>query len=217
VLLVLWERRAASPFLDVRGFVAAPALAVVLGQQVAVQVVFYAIFLSLPLWLQEARHLPVQTTGLLMLPIAALGVVVTPVAARLVSRVGARPPLVVGSLGLVAGSLLLLTLGDTGPLAAIVAVGTALGLPNGFNNMGLQAALYTAAPPAQTGTAAGLFQTARYVGAILSAALLGLVLEPQATTTGLHLVALATTALALAITAASIAVHPRPSAGNGAG
>jgi len=65
-----------------------------------------------------------------------------------------------------------------------------LGVPNGFNNMGLQAALYEAAPPARFSWAGGQFQTFRYVGAILSSTLLAAVFRQRATTQGLHAMAL---------------------------
>jgi predicted MFS family arabinose efflux permease len=207
VLLVLWELRAAEPFLDVRGLARGPALVGVLGQQAAIQLVFYSVFYGLPMWLEEVRHFPVEQVGLLMLPVAALGVLVTPVAARLVSRFGPRLPLVIGSVGLVLGSVLLFTLGDTTPAIGILGVSAVLGLPNGLNNMGLQAALYSAAPPEAIGLAGGLFQTARYVGAILSTALLGLVLETHLDSAGLHRIAIVTTVLAALLIPAALSVR----------
>jgi MFS family permease len=209
-LLVLWELRAAEPFLDVRGLAQGPALLGVLGQQAAIQLVFYSVFYGLPMWLEEVRHYPVEQAGLLMLPVAALGVLVTPVAARLVSRFGPRLPLVIGSVGLFVGSVLLFTLGDATPVAGILGVSAVLGLPNGLNNMGLQAALYSAAPPDAVGLAGGLFQTARYVGAILSTALLGLVLETHLDSAGLHRVAIVTTVLAALLVLAALSVRRSP-------
>lgn len=212
-LLVWWELRAREPFLDVRGLARGPALVGVLGQQAAIQLVFYSVFYGLPMWLEEVRHYSTEQAGLLMLPVAALGVLVTPVAARLVGRFGPRLPLVIGSVGLVIGSVLLFTLGDATPVAGIVGVSAVLGLPNGLNNMGLQAALYSAAPPEATGLAGGLFQTARYVGAILSTALLGLVLETHLDSAGLHRVAVVTTVLAVLLVAAALSVRrarPQP-------
>jgi len=69
----------------------------------------------------------------------------------------------------------MLGLGAETPIIAIVGVGIILGIPNGFNNLGLQAARYLHALPAQTGAAAGLFQTARCTGAILSTSFIGIV------------------------------------------
>ncbi|WP_207124668.1 MFS transporter [Actinocatenispora comari] len=206
--MIWWELRAPTPFLDVRGFARSPALTGVLGQQAAIQLVFYGVFYGLPMWLEESRHYSTEQAGLLMLPIAALGVVVTPVAARLVGRFGPRLPLLLGSIGLLAGSLLVFTLHDATPAIGILGVAAVLGLPNGLNNMGLQAALYSAAPPDGTGMAAGLFQTARYVGAILSTALIGLVLEPPSAS-GLHRIAVVMSVFAALLVVAAIATRRR--------
>jgi sugar phosphate permease len=71
----------------------------------------------------------------------------------------------------------------------ILAVGGVLGLPHGFNNLGLQAALYAHAPAHHMGAAGGQFQTFRYVGAILSTSLLGLAFGTTVTSNGLHIIA----------------------------
>ncbi|HEX6499029.1 MAG TPA: MFS transporter [Micromonosporaceae bacterium] len=201
---LIWrELRAATPFLDVRALAGNGPLVGVLGQQIATQAAFYSVFYGLPLWLEQVRGYSAQTSGLLMLPVAALGVAVTPVAARLAGRLGPRLPLVIGSLGLLVGGLALLLVGDATPVAGIVGVATVLGLPNGFNNMGLQALLYSSAPAEQTGTAAGLFQTGRYVGAILSTATLGIVFEKHLTSAGLHKVGLVVAAIAVLLVIAA--------------
>jgi predicted MFS family arabinose efflux permease len=83
----------------------------------------------------------------------------------------------------------LLLFHSTALVMAILAVGAVLGLPNGFNNLGLQATLYEATPPDHMGAASGLFQTARYVGAILSTSVLGPVFSTTVTNSGLHLIA----------------------------
>jgi predicted MFS family arabinose efflux permease len=68
------------------------------------------------------------------------------------------------------------------PFLAMVA----LGASHAFNNLGLQAELRHAASPAQIGTAAGFFQTARFVGAALGAGLVGLTLTNDAIGDDLH-------------------------------
>src|SRR5215510_6348349 len=89
------------------------------------------------------------------------------------------------------GSLLLLVCTPTTPVSVLLAVGVVLGIPNGFNNLGLQAALYEHAPAQHMGAASGQFQTFRYVGAILSTSLLGLAFGTTVTSHGLHLLAYA--------------------------
>jgi sugar phosphate permease len=90
---------------------------------------------------------------------------------------------------LTAGALLLLVCNATTPVSVLLAVGVVLGIPNGFNNLGLQAALYEHTPAQHMGAVGGQFQTFRYVGATLSSTVLGSVFRQQASTQGLHSIA----------------------------
>jgi MFS family permease len=210
-LLAWWERRAPEPFLDVRMLARNPALVSVYLQFAGVNLVFYSIFFALPLWLQRVRAMQPYQAGLVLLPVAGLGVLVTPLAAALISRMGSRPALVLGAVGLVAGSLLLLTFGPATPVWAIVGAAMVFGLPNGLNNLGLQTALYDAAPAAAMGAVGGQFQTFRYVGAILSTSLLGLVFGSAISSEGLHLLAAVLVALSCVLLAvAGLARRRRP-------
>ena len=189
LLLIQHESRTDTPFLDVRLLAANRPLMWVYTQFLAVSLVFYAIFFSLPLWLEQARGFGPGTTGLLMLPLAAVGVLVTPLATHLIERTGPRPCLILGSALLLAGALALLLVDAVTPIPALLAVALVLGVPNGLNNLALQAALYEAAPAASMGTASGLFQTFRFTGAILSTAVIGIVLGQGASSEGLHTLA----------------------------
>jgi MFS family permease len=209
-LLVWWERRARSPFLDVRMLAANPRLVRVYVQFAGVNLVFYSIFLALPLWLQQVRGLEPYQAGLLLLPVAALGVLVTPPAAWSIARSGPRPVLVLGVLALLAGSLLLLLFGQATPLWAIAAAETVFGMPSGLNTLALQSALYEAAPAAVIGTAGGLFQTCRYVGAIMSSVVIGLVFARGTSTAGLHVLAGVLVAVSACLLPAALAVRSRP-------
>jgi len=201
LLLLLRERRVPSPFLDVRLLAANRPLVSVYAQFAAVNLVFYAVFFGLPLWLEEARGFAPGMAGLLLLPVAGVGVLATPLAARLIDRSGPRLALIVGAVLLLAGSLLLLLFDAATPVPVLLAVGAVLGVPNGFNNLGLQAALYETAPAEQMGAASGLFQTFRYTGAILSTALIGLVMGTRATSGSLH-----TLAIVIAVVSALLVV-----------
>src|SRR5262249_49768093 len=91
-----------------------------------------------------------------------------------------------------------------------LAVALVLGVPNGLNNLGLQAALYEAAPAASMGTASGLFQTFRFTGAILSTAVIGIVLGQGASSGGLHALAAVIAAVSSALLVASLLMRRRP-------
>jgi predicted MFS family arabinose efflux permease len=187
-----------------------PALVMVYAQFAAVNVVFYAVFYGLPLWLEQTRNYSPELTGVLILPVAGVGVLATPVAARLINRTGPRPAIVIGSVLLLAGSLLLLQFDAATSLAALLVVGGVLGVPNGFNNLGLQAAMYEVAAPRQIGAAAGVLQTCRYLGAIAATAIIGVIFGSQATSESLHLLAFVMAGVSAALVVASLATH-RPS------
>jgi MFS family permease len=198
------RRRAQEPFLDVRLLAANRALLGVYLQYAAVNVAFFGVFFSLPLWLERVRGFSPGSAGLLILPIAGVGVIATPLAARLVARRGTRPALLVGSVALLAGTLAMLALGPTVALVMVVLVGAVLGIPNGFNNLGLQSALYAAAEPERMGAAAGLFQTFRYIGAVLSTSLIGIAFAGGVDTAGLHEIALVLAILSATVLFASV-------------
>jgi MFS family permease len=188
-LLVRRERGVDEPFLHVRMLAANRPLIGVYAQFTGVNIVFYGVFFSLPLWLERVRGFDSGLSGLLLLPVASVGVLTTPIAARLIRRSGPRSALIIGTGMLTAGSLLLLVCNATTPVSVLLALGLVLGLPNGFNNLGLQVALYEHAPAHHIGAVSGQFQTFRYVGAILSTGLLGLAFGTTITSHGLYLIA----------------------------
>jgi sugar phosphate permease len=105
---------------------------------------------------------------------------------------------------MVAGTLLLLTFSADTPLWAIVPVTVVLGIPIGFNNLGLQSALYGASDPERTGAAAGIFQTCRFIGAVLSTSLLGIVFADGVDSGSLHAFALILASFSVMVLAASV-------------
>jgi len=209
VLLVCRERGVAEPFLNVRMLAANRPLLGVYAQFAGVNIVFYAIFFSLPLWLERVRGFESSLAGLLLLPVAGVGILATPVAARLINRCGPGPALITGAGLLTVGSLVLLVCNATTPVSVLLAVGVVLGIPNGFNNLGLQAALYEQAPAQHMGAAGGQFQTFRYVGAILSTSLLGLAFGTTVTSHGLHSIAYVLTCLSGLLLVASVTTRQR--------
>jgi len=109
------------------------------------------------------------------------------IATKLARRHGDRLLLLIGSAGLLVGGAALAFGVHTGtPIAVLVLISAVLGVPNGFNGLGNQLAVYRAAPPEVAGAAAGLFRTSQYVGANLAAAAIALVFAGPATDAGLH-------------------------------
>jgi MFS family permease len=201
VLLALRELRHPAPFFDLRLLMRNPAMIGVFIQFAAVTFIFYSFFFGLPIWLEQVGGYDARAAGLLVLPLTGMAVVVTPIASRLIARAGPRLPLVIGSAFMLAGTLLLLTLNRGVAIPLFLGVMFVLGVPNAFNNLGLQAALYEVTPRERISWAAGQFQTFRYVGATMAAAVLGSVFKTEATTTGLHGIA-----IVLAVVAAVLLV-----------
>lgn len=180
------ERAVADPFLDLRALVANRPLASVLVQQGTINLVFYCTFFSFPLWLEAVRGYSTDIAGLFILPVAGIGIVAIPVAARLIDRRGSRTALLLGSVVLLCGTIMVQFLGDGTPVLAIIGFTVLFGVPNGFNNLGLQTALMDASASGRTGAAGGLFQTFRYLGAILATAMIGVIFDRNLSSSGLH-------------------------------
>jgi MFS family permease len=180
------ETRVAEPFIDLRALRSTPGLAGIYLQYAMVNLVFYAVFFGVPSFLQVAKGLAADEAGLVMLAVAGSGVVSTPVAARLIERVGVRSVLIIGAVFLTAGALGLQLITAQLSNAATAALLAVIGVSVGFTNLGLQSALYDTVPSGNVGAAAGLFQTSRYLGTILSASLLGVLFGDEIDTASLH-------------------------------
>jgi sugar phosphate permease len=108
--------------------------------------------------------------------------------------------------------LLVATLGvqlldDATPVLLVVAFSLLLGVPNGFNNLGLQTALYEATPEGRTGSSGGLFQTFRYLGAITATATIGVLFDHDLSSHGLHRLGLVMTAGAVLVLVLALLVR----------
>src|SRR4029453_17667859 len=139
-----------------------------------------------PIWLEAVRGLTPAAVGPLMLPLTIVSLLVTPLTARWIRPSGPRPSLVLGSLVVLAGTFGLQVLGVHTSIGVLLVITVLMGIPNGMNSLGLQTGLYAAPPPERTGGSGGLFQTFRYLGAILAGSLLGVVLDRDLSTAGLH-------------------------------
>ncbi|MFH5186002.1 MFS transporter [Paenibacillus sp. TAB 01] len=182
----LYEARRKQPFIDVLFLRRNVNVCFVYIQFILVNIVFYSIMFGIPSYLQQVRHYNGQEVGLIMLSISGFGVLITPIVGRWIDRSGSRTPLLVGTLFTVAGTSLLLTLTDTSAPGWIFTCLSVLGISNGFQNLGLQTALYSYVERSETGIASGLFMTSRFMGTILSSSLLGTVFSTQITTSHLH-------------------------------
>jgi MFS family permease len=141
--LVVVERRAASPFLDLRLLADNRPLLLTYLRLGLLFVVVYGMMYGFTQWLQDARGLSAEGAGLLLLPMTAVSAVCSVLGSR-GRRV--RGPLVIGTLALLAGTLLLLEVDVAVGIGLLIAVGVLFGVPNGLSMAGNQAALYAQAP-----------------------------------------------------------------------
>jgi MFS family permease len=174
VVFVWWERRSPAPIFDVelfavRSFVAGTVL-------IALQnLVMYTLLFELPQVLQKLLALNEAGVGRLLIVMMMTMVVTSLVAGQLTDMFGPRLLAASGTLfclagvGLLAGAL-------TTPeqvLLPLVLIGTGLGLAT----PSAQSASLTRVRREQSGTAAGMNSTMRYLGGIVGIALLGRFLD----------------------------------------
>jgi MFS family permease len=102
-------------------------------------------------------------------------VVVSPIAGRVVGTRGVRGPLVVGGLGVGAGSLMLVSLSADTSLGWMLAAYSIFGVGFGAVNPPITNAAVSGMPASQAGVAAAVATTSRQVGLTLGVAVFGAV------------------------------------------
>jgi MFS family permease len=180
-LFIRRELRVAEPFINLRMFREYKLLAWVNVLFIILNVYNYALLFGLPTYFQDEMKLDVPTSGLLMLFIAGFGIIVSPITGKWIDHAGVTPPLLTGSLLMVAGALLLTLFFTRMSPQWTIPVLSIMGMGYGFNNVSLQSAMLRSAPSKNIGVASGIFQTSRYIGAIFSSVLLGMIFSKDVT------------------------------------
>jgi MFS family permease len=208
-----WERRAPDPVVDLRLFRSIPFAAG--SSLIALQnLVMYALLFELPLVLDDLFALSARQVGQLLTFLTVAMVVLSLAAGRLTDRFGPRSVAVAGALLCLAGVLLL----DRSALTAPGDVRTpllVLGAGLGLSSPAAQTASLSGVAARQSGMAAGVGSTMRYLGAVVGIALLGRLLDLQggrAHVLAEHRVVLALFAVTLVGSLACAAVLPRQEA-----
>jgi MFS family permease len=129
------------------------------------------------LYLQDVRGFSPLTAGLYQLPLAATMVVCAPLAGRIVAARGARIPLVIAGLALIAGGVLLTRLTDASGAGFLAISYVLFGAGFGLVNAPITNAAVSGMPRQQAGVAAGVASTSRQVGTALGVAIMGSVLS----------------------------------------
>src|SRR5215468_3280960 len=154
----------------------------------------YAMLFLTPLYLQSLGGISAFMVGLALLPLSVTFVIVSQYSGALVKRFGPRVMMTAG-MAAMGGGLVLLTFVSQTPnmvliQTALLIIGAGLGLNTGPVNTVAVASV----PPARSGTASGLVNTSRMVGATLGVAVLGSLFavhagdnRPEAMVSGLRL------------------------------
>lgn len=186
VALVLWERRAVRPFVDVRMLARNGALSRTYVRLFLTYLLAYTMTYGFSQWVQDVAGYSSDVAGYMQLPAA----VVAGVASFLIARKSAvRGPLVVAAVVPIVGGLLLLLLHAGSPVYLLVLAPALFGVPQALASVSNQAALYRVVPSEYIGTAAGLSRTSVYIGAIGASSLIGGVFGQAPTTPDLHVLA----------------------------
>jgi len=173
VLFVTIERRTAEPVLKLDIFRDRSLLGanttLLLGNGGLVACLF-----GLSFFLQRTLHLDSIRSGMAFIPTSIVFVLATNLSSRLVSRLGARFVVVLGSVAMAGGFYLYSRMGPDGYLAPFLAASVLVGL-FGLALPVLFAAGVSGVPPAHRGAAAGLLNTSQQIGAALGLAVVTVV------------------------------------------
>ena len=173
--LIVIESRRREPVLDPRFFRSAPFAGSVLTAISATGALAGFLFLS-TLYLQDVRGMSALWAGLHLLPMAAVMAVCAVMSGRILASRGARLPMVVAGMGLVAGALLVSRLTvHSGTLPVVVSFAV-LGIGSGLVNAPITQAAVSGMPASQAGVASGIASTSRQVGQSLGVAVCGSIL-----------------------------------------
>jgi DHA2 family methylenomycin A resistance protein-like MFS transporter len=136
--------------------------------------VMYTTLLALPIYFERVRDHGARTTGLILAAMSLLMAVLGPIGGRLADSRGRRAPAVLGALALVVG-VAVLALAVLRPSLWPVAVALGImGVGLGLQSASIQTTAIESAPAEKTGSAAGVYSTARYLGSVTGATVLAI-------------------------------------------
>jgi MFS transporter, DHA2 family, methylenomycin A resistance protein len=146
-----------------------------LGIAAAMTFGMYAMLFLTPLYLQATRGDGALQAGIELLPMSVTFVIISQLSGKIANAYGPRLPMTLGMAMMGVGLLMLALIPlDNGLLlveGALLVIGCGLGL----NTAPVNAVAVANVPTARSGTASGLVNTARMVGATLGVAVLGAV------------------------------------------
>jgi EmrB/QacA subfamily drug resistance transporter len=176
IVFLAYEPRRRDPLIDPRFFRSAPFSGATVTAVSSTAALGGFLFLN-TLYLQDVRGFRALIAGLYLLPMAVTMAVCAPLAGRIVATRGARVPLMVSGIALIAAGLLLTRLTDTAGTGFLVLSYVIFGAGLGAVNAPITNSAVSGMPRQQAGVAAGVASTSRQVGQSLGVAIMGSVLS----------------------------------------
>jgi DHA2 family methylenomycin A resistance protein-like MFS transporter len=178
-LFALVEARTAGPLLPL-SYLSKPAFAADLAAAALMTFGMYAMLFILPLYFQVARGATPFIAGLALIPMSASYVVVSQLVGYLTNRFGPRVVMTCGMACMGIGLFALARIGQHTNVRFIELALLFAGIGLGLNTAPVNGAAVAAVPRERSGTASGVLNTARMVGATLGVAILGAVFAAHA-------------------------------------
>lgn len=174
VLLIAYEQRRDEPLIELRFFKSVPFSGATMIAVASFVGLSGFLFLN-TLYLQEVRHLSALQAGIDTLPMAGMTVLMSPFSGWIVGRVGTRPSLLLGGLGIGIGSFLLTGLSSATSFTTLFLAYVIFGTGFGVVNAPITNTAVSGMPASQAGVASAVASTSRQVGQSLGVAVVGAV------------------------------------------
>jgi EmrB/QacA subfamily drug resistance transporter len=140
----------------------------------------YALLFIVPLYFQTVRGATPFIAGLELLPMSVSFVVVSQLVGHLTNNLGPRIVMTAGMACMGLGALAIAFASENTSLLFVEAALFVVGIGLGLNTAPVNGVAVAAVPPARSGTASGMLNTARMVGATMGVAILGSVFAAYA-------------------------------------
>ena len=205
-----YERRQPDPILQLNFFFKKSFSAAAAGIGFA-NLAMYSLLVSLPLLLTSRGDSSLRI-GLILTTMSAGMVVSSYVGGRMIDRFGRRLPTTIGMVLLTAGVVPIAIGGSDVSITVLIFGLSLVGLGIGMSTPGLQTSAVESVDRDQSGSAAGLYLTSRYMGSIIGSAIIaGILGADRADVDGLGLVFFLALGASVIAIVASLGLRDRPS------
>ncbi|WP_245933346.1 hypothetical protein [Arthrobacter livingstonensis] len=209
--LIIWERHAHQPLIDVRMLGRNRPLQRTYVRQLIVGLGTYTALYGTSQWMEQSAGLGPSVVGLVLLPLSGVSIVI----ARVVSARGwVRIPLALAGAALILTAVMMMAITHDSGIPVIVGMTLLFGFCNGFSGFANQAALYVQTSSGDIAVASGLFRTFSYIGAIFSASLISLTFGQAARDSGFHTLAWVIGGIGIAVLLLTVLDKSIPSIAN---